>query len=275
MIDVQNRRYAEGLPRRARMAAWRRDEPLPFRYESTGAEPRFTNRLDPEARSREVFTFHRPRTLADWMTRADAEPETPTLLARIQALPELYCALLRPSQIESVLGVERSLGRQHPRALVQTATGAGKTFAAVTATYRLIKYAGAARVLFLVDRNNLGEQAECEFTNYTAPDDGRRFGDLYNVQRLAGRQVHSSTNVAISTIQRLFRMLAGEDVPDPDLEADVEGVEVEPPAPVDVVYNPAIPTGDLRPDHRDAHQADAQVLRPEPGERVQLRAICR
>ncbi len=240
-VEGQNQRYAQGLPGQAQVATWRRDEPLPFRYESTGAETRFTNRLDPEARSREVFAFHRPRTLSDWMARADAEPEAPTLLAGIRALPDLDREALRPSQIEAVQGIERSLGRQHPRALVQMATGAGKTFTAVTATYRLIKHAGASRVLFLVDRNNLGEQAEGEFTNYTAPDDGRRFGDLYNVQRLAGRQVHESTNVAISTIQRLFRMLQGEDVPDADTEVDADGVEIEPPAPVDVVYNPAIP----------------------------------
>ncbi|HYZ07800.1 MAG TPA: type I restriction-modification enzyme R subunit C-terminal domain-containing protein [Pseudonocardiaceae bacterium] len=105
----------------------------------------------------------------------------------------------------------------------------------------LIRHAGASRVLFLVDRNNLGEQAEGEFTNYTAPDDGRRFGDLHNVQRLAGCRVHDSTNVAISTIQRLFRMLQGEDVPAADIEINAEGAPDEPPTPVEVVYNAAIP----------------------------------
>ena len=240
-VEGQTRRYAEGLPKDAQLAAWRRDEPLAFCYESTGAETRFTNRLEPDPRSREVFSFHRPGTLADWMARADAEPEAPTLVDRIRELPELDRAALRPNQVDAVLGIERSLGLRHPRALVQMATGAGKTFTAVTATYRLIRYAGASRVLFLVDRNNLGEQAEGEFTNYTAPDDGRRFGDLHNVQRLAGRRVHDSTNVAMSTIQRLFRMLQGEDVPDADIEIDAEGAEVEPPAPVEVVYNASIP----------------------------------
>jgi len=240
-VEGQTRRYAEGLPKDAQLATWRRDEPLAFCYESTGAETRFTNRLEPDPRSCEVFSFHRPRTLADWMARADAEPEAPTLVDRIRALPELDHAALRPNQVDAVLGIERSLGRRYPRALVQMATGAGKTFTAVTATYRLIRHADASRVLFLVDRNNLGEQAEGESTNYTAPDDGRRFGDLHNVQRLAGRRVHDSTNVAISTIQRLFRMLQGEDVPDADIEVDAEGVPDDPPAPVEVVYNAAIP----------------------------------
>lgn len=240
-VEGQSRRYAEGLPKDARLAAWRRDEPLAFRYESTGAETRFTNRLEPDATSREVFTFHRPRTLADAMARADADRDAPTLIHKIRALPDLDRTALRPNQIDAVLGIEQSLGRRRPRALVQMATGAGKTFTAVTATYRLVAHAGASRVLFLVDRNNLGEQAEGEFDNYTAPDDGRRFGDLYNVQRLAGRRVNDSTTVAISTIQRLFRMLSGEDVPDADAEADAEDAPYEPATPVDVVYNAAMP----------------------------------
>lgn len=240
-VEGQTRRYAKRLPKEAQLAAWRREEPLAFRYESTGAETRFTNRLEPDATSREVFTFHRPRTLSEAMARADVEPDAPTLVHRIRALPDLDRAALRPNQVDAVLGIEKSLGLRRPRALVQMATGAGKTFTAVTATYRLVAHAGASRVLFLVDRNNLGEQAEGEFDNYTAPDDGRRFGDLYNVQRLAGRRVNDSTTVAISTIQRLFRMLSGEDVPEADAETDAEGVPDEPAAPVDVVYNAAVP----------------------------------
>lgn len=240
-VEGQTRRYAEGLPKDAQLASWRRDEPLTFCYESTGAESRFTNRLEPDPRSREVFSFHRPRTLSGWMERAELEPEVPTFVDRVRALPELDRAELRPNQVDAVLGIEHSLGRRQPRALVQMATGAGKTFTAVTATYRLIKHAGASRVLFLVDRNNLGEQAEGEFVNYTTPDDGRRFGELHNVQRLAGRRVHDSTNVAISTIQRLFRMLQGEDLPDADTEVDAEGAPEEPAAPVEVVYNAEVP----------------------------------
>lgn len=237
-VEQQSRKYAEGLRAEHQLAAWRRGEPLPFRYEATGAETRFTNQLDPKPRSREVFAFARPETVRTWMHEADARPEAPTFRARLLTLPALDTDGLRPNQIQAVEGIEKSLQHNRPRGLVQMATGAGKTFTAVTSAYRLIKYAGASRVLFLVDRNNLGEQAESEFANYVPRDDGRRFGEIYNVQRLAGRTVLGSTNVAISTIQRLYLLLQGQDVPDTDDDSD--GDE-ELTAPVDVAYNPLIP----------------------------------
>lgn len=237
-VEHQTRRYAEGLRAEHQMAAWRRGEPLPFRYEATGAETRFTNQLDPKPRSREVFAFARPETIRKWMHEADALPEAPTFRARLLTLPALDADGLRPNQIQAVEGIEKSLQHNRPRGLVQMATGAGKTFTAVTSSYRLIKYAGASRVLFLVDRNNLGKQAESEFKNYVPRDDGRHFGEIYNVQRVAGRTVLGSTNVAISTIQRLYMLLQGRDIPDTD--DDIDGDD-EPTAPVDVVYNPQIP----------------------------------
>ena len=96
------------------------------------------------------------------------------------------------------------------------ATGAGKTFTMVTETYRLLRHAGARKVLFLVDRNNLGRQADSEFANYRTPDDGTPFNALYNVQRLRSGIVLDSTHVVISTVQRLYMMLRGDDVPGTD-----------------------------------------------------------
>ena len=237
-VEHQTRKYAEGLRPEHKLVAWRRDEPLPFCYEATGAETRFTNLLDPKPRSREVFAFARPETMRTWMHAAETRPETPTFRARVLDLPELDPEGLRPNQIQAVNGIETSLRNNRPRGLVQMATGAGKTFTAVTSSYRLIKHAGASKVLFLVDRNNLGEQAEAEFANYVPRDDGRRFGEIYNVQRLAGRTVLGSTNVAISTIQRVFMLLQGQALPDADDDVDGEDDQT---APVDVVYNPLIP----------------------------------
>lgn len=240
-VEHQTAKYAVGLRKEDRLAAWRRDEPLPFLYESTGAETRFTNLLDPKPRSREVFTFAKPQTIRSWMQQADGRPDAPTFRARLQHLPKLDPKGLRPNQIQAIEGIERSLAYNRPRGLVQMATGAGKTFTAVTASYRLIKHAGASKILFLVDRNNLGEQAQSEFDNFVPVDDGRRLGDIYNVQRLAGRVVLGSTNVAISTIQRLFLMLQGRELPDVDADDDVDGDRAEPASPVDAVYNPDVP----------------------------------
>lgn len=236
-VDVQTARYAGGLDAGQQLAAWR--TPLPFRYESTATDTRFTNALDPIARPRRVFSFHRPETVARWMRAADDRPAVPTLRARFRHLPELLAEGLRPAQVDAIGGLERSLADDHPRALIQMATGAGKTFTMVTETYRLLRHAGARRVLFLVDRNNLGRQAEAEFANYRTPDDGTPFAALYNVQRLRSGVVLDSTHVVISTVQRLYRMLRGDDVPDGDEPDGRDVYDVD--DAVEVEYSPAVP----------------------------------
>jgi type I site-specific restriction endonuclease len=143
---------------------------LPFLFESTGAITRFTDTRDPAPRSREIFHFFRPEQLAAWRDQPD------TLRYRlVHALPALLTAYLRACQVVAVTGLEYSLARNLPRALIHMATGAGKTFTAITAIYRLLKFAGAKRVLFLVDTRNLGQQAHQEFMAYTPPDDARTF----------------------------------------------------------------------------------------------------
>jgi type I restriction enzyme R subunit len=232
-IHHQSKKYSQGLPDLPR--AWHK--PLPFLYESTGLETAFTNGLDPEPRSRRTFTFHRPATLAEWAAQAG------TLRARLRGLPPLITADLWPPQIEAVANLEASLAADRPRALIQMATGSGKTFTAVTIAYRLVKFARARRILFLVDRGNLGRQALREFQQYVTPDDGRKFGELYNVQRLTTNHFDDVSRVCITTIQRLYSILKGEESLDPDLEepaldelAGVFGDE-----PKTVAYNPAVP----------------------------------
>ncbi|MBW8485960.1 DEAD/DEAH box helicase family protein [Actinomadura parmotrematis] len=214
-VEAQSARYADALTASQQVAAWRM--PLPFRYETTAIETHFTNALDPAPRARAVFSFHRPETLARWMREADAEPGAPTLRGRLRALPPLDARRLRAAQARAVTGLEESLTRDEPRSLIQMATGAGKTYMAVTEAYRLLKYAKARRILFLVDRNNLGKQAFTEFDNFVTPDDGRKFTELYNVERLGGAAMNESTKVVISTVQRLYARLRGEPV-DPDTE---------------------------------------------------------
>jgi len=129
-----------------------------------------------------------------------------------------------------------------PRALIQMATGSGKTFTAVSFIYRLIKFAGAKRVLFLVDRNNLGKQTLREFQGYRTPDDGRLFTELYNVQRLTSNVIDPVGKVTITTIQRLYSMLKGEEYVEENeeeslFELGLRGDE----DPKIVAYNPDIP----------------------------------
>ncbi len=180
--------------------------PLPFLYEATGVLTRFTDQRDPKPRSREVFSFHRPETLRDSLAAGSA------LRARLQQLPALDPAGLRDCQVEAITNLEASFKDARPRALVQMATGSGKTFTAITSIYRLLKHARVPRVLFLVDTRNLGEQAEQEFLAFTPADDNRKFTELYTVARLASSYVPADAQVCISTIQRMYSILQGREL---------------------------------------------------------------
>ncbi len=246
---AQNDRYASGVGKEYSLAVWRRNEPFAFRYATTGAETYFVNRLDPDHRSREVFTFHRPETVALWMQRAEEKPEHPTFRAGLRALPPLETNGLRTAQFEAISGLESSLAQDQPRALIQMATGAGKTYMAVAETYRLLKYAEARRVLFLVDRNNLGRQAQDEFRNFSTPDDGRKFADIYNVDRLGSAGLQDSSAVVICTIQKMHRLLTGGELTDDDAAEDARDSSAfthdedsyETDLPIEVGYSPAVP----------------------------------
>jgi len=186
--------------------------PLPFLYEATGVITRFTVQRDPKPRSREVFTFHRPETLRENLTASVPGQPSRSLRTRLQDLPALDPAGLRECQIDAITNIDTSLNAAKPRALVQMATGAGKTFTAITSIYRLLKHARVFRVLFLVDTRNLGEQAEQEFLAFTPSDDNRKFTELYTVARLASSHVPAAAQVCISTIQRMYSILQGREL---------------------------------------------------------------
>ena len=209
-------------------------EPLPFVYESTGVITRFTDGIDPKPRSREVFSFPHPETFAEWLSKPDS------LRGRLQALPALPHDGLRDCQIEAVEELEKSFKADKPRALIQMATGAGKTYTAITSVYRLLKYADAKRILFLVDTKNLGEQAEQEFMSYLPNDDNRKFVELYNVQRLKSAFVAKDAQVCISTIQRMYSLLKGEELDEAAEETNPAETLVRPKEPVPVAYNEKI-----------------------------------
>lgn len=181
------------------------NDPLPFVYESTGEITRFTDFRDSKPRSRPVFSFYRPETFEEYLKKRP-------LRKRLLDLPELRTDGLRDCQIMAISNLEKSFKDNRPRALVQMATGSGKTYTAITFIYRLLKFADAKKVLFLVDTKNLGEQAEQEFMAYVPNDDNRKFTELYNVQRLRSSYISSDSQVCISTIQRLYSILKGEEL---------------------------------------------------------------
>lgn len=220
-VEAQTQAYAQGVGPPYQVPV----QPLPFLYESTGTSTYFANGLDPIARSRRVFSFHRPETLEAWLeaevARTSCRPGAPsaaTLQGRMRAAPPLNSMGMWPAQIRAVENLEAAIRDGKSRMLIQMATGSGKTYTAIAAVNRLVAEGGARRVLFLVDRGNLGRQALSEFTAYTVPGDGRKFSEIYPVVNLQHNNVGHGNKVVISTIQRLYSILTGE----PDLPEDFE-----------------------------------------------------
>lgn len=230
-IEEQTQRYANASLK------WRvKTTPLPFLFESTAQIVRFTDGRDPAPRSREVFNFFRPEQLKKWLEQPD------TLRRRlVQNMPALQIEHLRDCQVSAVTGLEKSLAQNKPRALIHMATGAGKTFTAITSVYRLLKFGGAKRILFLVDTRNLGKQAHQEFMAYTPPDDARKFTELYNVQRLASSAIDPHAQVCISTIQRMYSVLSCEPIDESAEDLSLNEVQQTAKQAKKVRYNPTIP----------------------------------
>ena len=211
------------------------NDPLPFVYESTGEITRFTDYRDLKPRSRNVFTFHRPETFVQWLS----QPKT--LRTRLHDIPALPEEGLRDCQITAINNLEKSFKDQRPKALIQMATGSGKTFTAITAVYRLLKYAKAKRILFLVDTKNLGEQAEGEFRAFTAKEDNRLFTELYGVTRLSSSFIPDDSQVYISTIQRMYSILKETDLDESAEEENPNETRFEPKEAIPVGYNEKVP----------------------------------
>lgn len=207
-----------------------------FAYEATDKLVRFTDYKDIKYRSRRVFSFHRPETLRELLRQPD------TIRNNMKHFPPLDETGFRKCQITAINNLDTSFAENRPKALVQMATGAGKTFTAITAAYRLLKYGKMNRILFLVDTKGLGEQAEREFLAYRPNDDPRSFSQIYGVRRLKSSYIPSDVQICISTIQRMYSILKGEDLDEGAEETSfAEYVTADIKAPKEVVYNEKYP----------------------------------
>jgi type I restriction enzyme R subunit len=209
------------------------NQPLLFGFESTGEVTRFTDYRDPKPRSRPIFSFYRPETFIEW------SKQDKSLRKRIHDIPALPVTGLRDCQINAINNLEKSFKEARPKALIQMATGSGKTYTAITFIYRLLKFARAKRILFLVDTKNLGEQAEQEFMAYVPNDDNRKFTELYGVTRLKSSFIPADNQVYISTIQRMYSILKGTELDESAEEANPNEYKQKEPAPV--VYSEKVP----------------------------------
>lgn len=230
-VEGQSSRYANSTFK------WIKCEyKIRFAYEATDKLTRFTDYKDVKYRSRSVFSFHKPDTLAALIRQKD------TIRNNMKHFPEFDGTGFRDCQITAINNLDKSLSENKPRALVQMATGAGKTFTAITAAYRMLKYGKMNRILFLVDTRSLGEQAEREFLAYRPNDENRSFTEIYGVRRLKSSYIPSDVQVCISTIQRMYSILSGEENDESIDEISLEEVtSMEKKAPKEVVYNKKYP----------------------------------
>ena len=211
------------------------DKPPAFHYESTGVETKFRDLRDPIKRSRYVFAFHKPITLRKWFS------EEKTLRARLQEMPPLNHEGFRQCQIKAIENLEESFAKSRPKSLIQMASGSGKTYTAVSFVYRLIKFAKAKRILFLVDRNSLGLQTATEFKKYVPPDENRSLRELYPIQHLKTRAIDPSSKICITTIQRLYSILKGKEIEEEVEEKSLFEESEEDEEELPITYNPDIP----------------------------------
>ena len=230
-VEVQSGRYAN-----SRFKWIKNNYQIRFAYEATDKLIRFTDYNDIKYRSRTVFSFHRPETLLALLEQPD------TIRNNMKHFPVLDETGFRKCQVNAIKNLDRSFAENRPKALVQMATGAGKTFTAITAAYRLLKYGKMNRILFLVDTRGLGEQAEREFLAYTPNDDPRSFSQLYGVRRLKNSYIPNDIQICICTIQRMYSILKGEELDESTEEKSfAEFVTAESKAPKEVVYNEKYP----------------------------------
>lgn len=230
-VESQSARYANSTFK------WIKYEyRIRFAYEATDKLTRFTDYDDVKFRSRTVFTFHRPETLAFLLNQKD------TVRNNMKYFPSFDPTGFRDCQVRAIENLDRSLSENKPRALIQMATGAGKTFTAITAAYRMLKFGKMNRILFLVDTKGLGEQAEREFLAYMPNDDARSFSQIYGVRRLKSSYIPSDVQICISTIQRMYSILKNEELDESAEETSMhEYVTAESKAPKEVVYNEKYP----------------------------------
>ncbi|WP_334094967.1 DEAD/DEAH box helicase family protein, partial [Helicobacter typhlonius] len=229
--ENQAKNYAYTLP--AHIPSYQ--DILPFVYVSNASEIYFTDLREPSPRARRIFAFHTPKELLEKLN-------SNSLRDRIRQIPPLSSQdskKLRDCQKDAIEGLEKSLKQNKQRALIQMATGAGKTFTACNFAYRLLSIAKAKRILFLVDRNNLGKQAKKEFDNFSPSADKRHFSEIYNVVHLETNHIPTESKVVITTIQRLYSILRGESEFD-SAEEEHSAFENEDKETKEVAYNPQI-----------------------------------
>lgn len=205
-VKLQALNYTKNLP--LWCAAWYM--PLPIVLLANGQKILFYNQRSEKDDFEEWGHMPSPRELCKQLD----------IYSPFAGLPMLSDKGLRACQYRAITSLEQAFRDGQQRALIELATGAGKTFTACLVAYRMLSYTDMKHVLFLVDRNNLGKQTETAFSQFRLTENRDSFSNIFGVQRLKNKNLDSSASVVISTIQRLFSVLTGQEMAESD---DKEG----------------------------------------------------
>ena len=180
---------------------------IPLVYIANGKKLYFKNMLKPESDYVELSEMHSPKKMLQLIGQ----------VSEYGALPRLDKRGLRDCQYRAETEFEKSIKSGKKKSLAVLATGSGKTYLACLASYRLLNYTPAKKVLFLVDRNNLARQTESEFSTFDRTEGQQEMSSLYEIKRLR-KDKDIKADIVISTIQKLFAVLTGNPIPDDDDE---------------------------------------------------------
>lgn len=184
---------------------------IPLVYMANGNKIYFKNMLVEDSEYEELSQMHSPKKMLQMVGKK----------SEYGALPLLEKRGLRDCQYNAEIKFEESLKLGNKKNLAVLATGSGKTYLACLASYRLLNYTSTKRILFLVDRNNLARQTETEFSLFDRTENQMRMGDLYTINRLK-KETDIKSDIVISTIQKLFAVLTGQDIQEGNEDAEDE-----------------------------------------------------
>lgn len=168
----------------------------------------FRDVREPANTKRALPKFHTPEGLIDILKRSKEEAEK-----KLKTEPFGYLKV-RDYQQKAIIAVENTLAKEVRTALLAMATGTGKTRTIIGLMYRFLKAERFKRILFLVDRTALGQQAIDAF-NEAPLEQNHTLSKIYNVAELGDMAAEAETRVQVATVQAMVKRIFMSDTPPP------------------------------------------------------------
>ncbi|WP_027909897.1 type I restriction-modification system endonuclease [Pseudomonas sp. URMO17WK12:I4] len=173
----------------------------------------FRDLRSPANTRRPLQDFHKPDDLLDLLKRSQADAE-----AKLKAEGFSYLKL-RDYQVKAIQAVEQALANSQRDCLLAMATGTGKTRTIIGLMYRFLKAERFKRILFLVDRSALGQQAIDSF-NDTTLEQNHTLAQIYDIKELGDMAAEAETRIQVATVQAMVSRIFRSDNPPPVGEFD-------------------------------------------------------